>query len=84
MRVQQEKTSQLSAPNMPGLQGTSVDLAKYTKSEKKCIEMYWKLSKATEFNRTHGGYRKRPRCMKRPNVRGGKSDVLAWVLVTVQ
>lgn len=40
MRVQQEKTSQLSAPNMPGLQGTSVDLAKYTKSEKKCIEMY--------------------------------------------
>ena len=39
MRVQQEKTSQLSAPNMPGL-GTSVNLAKYTDSEKKCIQMY--------------------------------------------
>ena len=39
MRVQQEGTSQLSAPNMPGL-GTSLDLVKYTNSEKKCIEMY--------------------------------------------
>ena len=39
MRVQQERTSQLSAPNMPGL-GTSLNLVKYTNSEKKCIEMY--------------------------------------------
>ena len=39
MRVQQERTSQLSAPNILGL-GTSVNLAKYTYSKKKCIEMY--------------------------------------------
>ena len=39
MRVQQEGTSQLSAPNMPGL-GTSLNLVKYTNREKKSIKMY--------------------------------------------
>ena len=44
-----ERNSQLSSPNIPGF-GTSVDLAKYTNSEKKMylfIEMYRKPQKAT-------------------------------------
>lgn len=47
MCVHQERNSQLSSPNIPGF-GTSVDLAKYTNSEKKMylfIEMYRKPSK---------------------------------------
>ena len=75
MRVQQEGTSQLSAPNMPGL-GTSLDLVKYTNSEKKCIEMYWKPSKATDLTE-HTEVIENVRDVKKDLMWGGKSDVVA-------
>ena len=51
MRVQQEKTSQLSAPNMPGLQVPQLtwrNIPKARKNVLKCIENFQKPQNLTE------------------------------------